>query len=656
MSDLGDDENEQPEYLGDVLSDASSSYEDQDEEEEENEEGLRYGERDGDYESNYEESRKTKEETDFGDDRSKMSTGSRNDSAVMAEQSSYVDRDEYKAGQITVTSRTNSSNQQDKGTESPYTSTRAAEISGSQVEQLSPRSSRLASFSSGLKNRFGRTIDREDDSVNEDSNASEDSNYAKKEDEEPLPEQAPPQKPRLDKELSTGWMEFEEEAWDSSRHEAERKDGESTNVGSILDPVTELNTNLSSNPSKAMSTIGTGETPSYPASRGRGNGNGNGNGAASADVAFWEDDEDEEEEEEARSNQGGKAVDDDVIGKALETNSPKNTNPMRSKQKASISASPSNDNDASNRQQQQQASQGEKGWGNMFGNALGFVAQNLPFTKDTETSDDGVAQHNVVEVKDDVLEAGDDVEHIHDKPKSVEAITMQDYSALSLDSDVRQANFRQDPTFGRRAKDNTAPEKPMNLIESTTDFTSSENGGDHFDQMKELQKSQAAQEVENRIKFAREVDHSPTMPLFDLFVDMPHPAMNDPSRFPAVLINSPSEEGFDKEVEDDIRNSMVEIACLAFPEYDVSVSQASDVSTSGKRGAQRTSFEISGFQHHTFTLKLQSGSLVYAHVRRYLPTRDDALFRFDVGRRPQRALIIFSRFPGGDDFFASVLK
>ncbi len=129
------------------------------------------------------------------------------------------------------------------------------------------------------------------------------------------------------------------------------------------------------------------------------------------------------------------------------------------------------------------------------------------------------------------------------------------------------------------------------------------------------------------------------LPLYDLVIDVPHPVVDAASDKP-VFIGSPSEAEEDVEIQNDIHDSMPDISCLAFPEYDSSVVQEIDDKDdlAAAHRFQRNHLEKPGFSHFTFSIKVQSGSLVYAHVRRYLPAHRAVPFRYDIGRRLGRAL------------------
>jgi hypothetical protein len=561
----------------------------------------------------------------------------------------------------------------------------ANEVSN-EVDQLTPSTSRLASLASGFRQKkfeedasSGSSTSDDDGDEGEQDDGSQGSNgddqpepgalLTKEEEEQadnvqkaaeegewtkkatdhpPAIEKSDEIKPALNKELSTNWMKFEEEAWGPSKQDLllpaneeealeDTSEHENTN-GKHFQTQTqsELEAHEPGNASGELKdspppVAGSSESTPGPAMSPR---RVNGGSAQSANVAFWGDDEAGSDED---------AVDDAAIGKALETNSPKKANVEKKKKKE-------NGKTARQQRQQEQGQPGEKGWaGKMIGNALGFVAQKLPFSKD---DNDAIAMN-----EDNVLEAvEDEMPEFHDKPKNVEASgIMQDCSALSVGSEPGHIHANYDDTFERRARNNTVSEEPSNN-ESMTDFSA-----DRFDQdlpNDKFKNMQPESGTENHIKFAKEGEnHSPVMPLFDLFIDMPHPAATEsPTVTPAIVIGSSSEDESDRDVEDDIRGSIEQITSLAFPEYDGSISQATEGSASGKQNGEKLMLEAPGFQHYTFTLKLRSGSLVYGHVRRYLPTRDDALSRYDVGRRTGRVFIIFSRFPGGDDFFASILR
>lgn len=66
-------------------------------------------------------------------------------------------------------------------------------------------------------------------------------------------------------------------------------------------------------------------------------------------------------------------------------------------------------------------------------------------------------------------------------------------------------------------------------------------------------------------------------------------------------------------------------------------------------------FSTSSF-NHTFSLLLDSGMRVYAHVLRYLPIHPHVKSRLDVGRRAERAMVVLTRTVGGEQFYSSLLK
>ena len=149
-------------------------------------------------------------------------------------------------------------------------------------------------------------------------------------------------------------------------------------------------------------------------------------------------------------------------------------------------------------------------------------------------------------------------------------------------------------------------------------------------------------------------------PLYDLFLDVPHPAAS-PGCPPTTIIGVPnagSAEVNHDSIEQELSKSMPQIARFAFPEFDQDASppppppdQAPPINRHDQYAMQPPAF-----QNYTFSLTLQSGMRVHGHVRRYLPCHIGAKSRYDVGRRGERALVILTRVTGADVIYASLLK
>lgn len=144
-------------------------------------------------------------------------------------------------------------------------------------------------------------------------------------------------------------------------------------------------------------------------------------------------------------------------------------------------------------------------------------------------------------------------------------------------------------------------------------------------------------------------------PLFDLFLDVPHPAAS-PSCPPAFIIGTPDSNG--QNIEQELSKSINQIGRFAFPEYDQDTSpspppreQAPPINRFDQYAMQPPAFQI-----YTFSLQLQSGMRVHGHVRRYLPCHLGSKTRYDVGRRGERALVILTRVTGADALYAAILK
>jgi len=144
--------------------------------------------------------------------------------------------------------------------------------------------------------------------------------------------------------------------------------------------------------------------------------------------------------------------------------------------------------------------------------------------------------------------------------------------------------------------------------------------------------------------------HRP-LPLYDLFLDIPHPAAAT-SCPPAFISGSPENN---PEIEKELSANVSRISQFAFPDYDDSVDQRIPRDTPLNRFSQYA-MQPKGFQNYTFSLQLQSGVRVHGFVRRYLPVHEVVEHRYDVGRRGERALVMLTRFSGGDLLYASILK
>mmetsp|Transcript_56280 Transcript_56280/g.63837 ORF Transcript_56280/g.63837 Transcript_56280/m.63837 type:complete len:1100 (+) Transcript_56280:83-3382(+) len=142
-----------------------------------------------------------------------------------------------------------------------------------------------------------------------------------------------------------------------------------------------------------------------------------------------------------------------------------------------------------------------------------------------------------------------------------------------------------------------------------------------------------------------------SLPLYDLFLDLPHPAAAS-SCPPAFNSGCPSNN---PEIEKEISSSMSRISRFAFPEFDDSLSQSIPRDAAVNRFSLYA-MQTKSFQNYTFSMQLQSGVRVHGFVRRYLPIHQVVNHRYDVGRRGERALVILTRFSGGDLLYASILK
>lgn len=135
-------------------------------------------------------------------------------------------------------------------------------------------------------------------------------------------------------------------------------------------------------------------------------------------------------------------------------------------------------------------------------------------------------------------------------------------------------------------------------------------------------------------------------PLWDLYMEVPHPQASKTVNVAPVLLESPT-----KALQELLQDPQAQgrIARFAFPEFNDGTPPpaATDLN-------RYDVYTTKGFQHHSFSLQLSSGERVIGHVRRCLPSR--VAGRIDVGRRSLRALVLLTRATGGDTVFAGMLK
>jgi len=152
--------------------------------------------------------------------------------------------------------------------------------------------------------------------------------------------------------------------------------------------------------------------------------------------------------------------------------------------------------------------------------------------------------------------------------------------------------------------------------------------------------------------------------LFELFFDIAHPTaptLNKNLKIIGPFANS------DRELCSEIcePRTITRVARLAFPDHkDETIdSRKNNSAISSKMEnteiLSRHDLYFHAFRpsHHLFSMRLTDQNVrVYAHVLRYLPMHKDFTTRIDVGRRGERAMIVFTRAGGAQRFFDSVTK
>jgi len=182
------------------------------------------------------------------------------------------------------------------------------------------------------------------------------------------------------------------------------------------------------------------------------------------------------------------------------------------------------------------------------------------------------------------------------------------------------------------------------------------------------------------------------LPIFDAFLDIPHPACSQATyppintggyekglqiNNPRIIIAPPAEamkESMAVGMEVSTDQGLARVARFCFPEfrddtkapeqtipnalnkYDTSLGDYFTSTTKQLSSTPYPYMNMAGPSCHTFAMQLSSGDRVYGHVRRYLPHHTGATKRIDVGRRGLRAMVIFTRFRGGEKFYQSLMK
>jgi hypothetical protein len=163
-------------------------------------------------------------------------------------------------------------------------------------------------------------------------------------------------------------------------------------------------------------------------------------------------------------------------------------------------------------------------------------------------------------------------------------------------------------------------------------------------------------------------------PLYDLFVDLPHPAASTlQQHLPARVIYAPPSGNNAPSVlppqnSKEMAHLLSQIQLFAFPEYEGGGEQGATTNINGQQQQQQAvatvvlnkydyyAMQTKSFTSFTFSLQLQDGSRLYGHVRRSLPMHPVATSRYDVGRRGERALVVLTRAFGADLLYQAILK
>jgi hypothetical protein len=166
------------------------------------------------------------------------------------------------------------------------------------------------------------------------------------------------------------------------------------------------------------------------------------------------------------------------------------------------------------------------------------------------------------------------------------------------------------------------------------------------------------------------------LPIYDAFLDLPHPCASPIVNERRIIIAPPPGEAFvaskDVGIELATNEGIDRISNFCFPEYrsespsmNVIGSDANTSSSSSSASLNRYDVYLqdvyysnrsTGPSFHSFAMQLACGQRVYGHVRKYFPHHLNATSRMDVGRRGVRAAVILTRHAGGDTFYHALLK
>jgi hypothetical protein len=163
---------------------------------------------------------------------------------------------------------------------------------------------------------------------------------------------------------------------------------------------------------------------------------------------------------------------------------------------------------------------------------------------------------------------------------------------------------------------------------------------------------------------------SSVLPLFDLFLDLPHPRASPecPGAFviPAPSL-SPSSSPQQPGSSNNNNNAFIQqitphqVTPFAFPEVTTVAGPTATNTSTSTTTRDLNQYDVYAMQttaaHFTFSWQLADGRRLHGHVRRYLPSHLSARTRFDVGRRGERALVLLTRHgTTADALFPALLK
>lgn len=164
---------------------------------------------------------------------------------------------------------------------------------------------------------------------------------------------------------------------------------------------------------------------------------------------------------------------------------------------------------------------------------------------------------------------------------------------------------------------------------------------------------------------------TPCLPIYDAFLDLPHPCASSTVNERRIIIAPPPGEAFaaskDVGMELATNEGIARVSNFCFPEYRAESHLSANVTKADAASFPLNRHDVylqdfyysnrsTGPSFHSFAMQLACGQRVYGHVRKYFPHHLNAKARIDVGRRGVRAAVLLTRHADAETFYHALLK